>query len=72
MLSLCLHFQIYSHSIFGMLTENGTCTSGDIAIGNKTSVENQSYADLIKNLTEHNRPLAEVMCENLLNLRIPR
>ncbi|HET8847875.1 MAG TPA: hypothetical protein VFM20_03700 [Nitrososphaeraceae archaeon] len=55
-----------------MLTENGTCTSGDIAIGNKTSVENQSYADLIKNLTEHNRPLAEVMCENLLNLRIPR
>ena len=72
MFSSYLYFEIYPYTVFGLLTENGTCSSGDVTIGNTTSVENQSYADFIKKLSEHNRPLAEVMCENPLNLRIPR
>lgn len=72
MLMICLHFQAYSSTVFGLLTENGTCTSGNVIIGNKTHIENQSYADFITNLTEDNRPLAEVICENMLNLRVPR
>ena len=69
---MLLYFQISPANVFGFLSENGTCYSGNVTIGNTSYIESQSYAQLIENLTIDNRPLAEVICENMLNLRVPR
>lgn len=60
------------HHVYGIVTENGTCTNGVVFVGNKTYILNQSYADFIKNLTYDNRILAEILCEQILNQSVAR
>ena len=54
-------------SVYGLLTDNGTCTNGTITIGNETQILNESAADFIKNLTTDNLEMAEIFCEAILN-----
>lgn len=57
----------YRLSTNGLLTENGTCTNGNVTIGNRTFILKQTFANFIKNLTYDNRPLADIICQSLLN-----
>jgi hypothetical protein len=50
-----------------VVTENGTCTDGNVTIGNETRVLNQSGASFFKNLTMDNRLMAEVLCHAVLD-----
>lgn len=59
----------YSIHVYGFLTENGTCNTGKTAIGNSTYILNQSYEDFIKNLTKNNRPMAEIICQDMIDKR---
>jgi hypothetical protein len=60
------------HYVYGIITEDGICTNGVVYVGNKTYILNQTYADFIKNLTNDNRILAEILCEQIMNLSIAR
>ena len=57
----------FNQDIYGVLTENGTCTNGNITIGNNSKILNQTSADFLKNLTMDNRPMAEIICAAMLN-----
>jgi hypothetical protein len=63
---------IYRSSVSGILTENGTCTDGNVVVGNRTYNSNQTYAEWIRNLTNDNRPLAELICQTILNQSVTR
>jgi hypothetical protein len=58
---------VYCIRVYGVLTDNGTCTDGSITIGNETRILNQTAAEYIKNLTKDNRVMAEMMCHSMLN-----
>ena len=58
--------------VYGMLTDNGICTNGNITIGNETLIFNQTAADFIKNLTLDNKILAEMFCHSMLNKTVAR
>jgi hypothetical protein len=58
---------VYCIRVYGVLTENSTCTDGRIRIGNETRILNQTAAEYIKNLTKDNRVMAEMMCHSMLN-----
>lgn len=62
----------YNTSLYAFLTENGTCTNGQVTVGNSTYILNQTYADWIKKLTSDNRPLAEIICQAILNQSVAR
>lgn len=68
-LALIMSFpsHVYYRDVYGILTENGTCTNANVTIGNTTILLNQSYSDFIKNLTRDNQPLAELMCHIMEN-----
>lgn len=66
-LGAVLIFIQFNHLTFGMLTDNGICTNGKITIGNDSKILNQSSADFLKNLTMDNRPMAEIICDAMLN-----
>lgn len=53
--------------VYGILTETGICTDGQVVIGNETQILNQSAAYYIKNLTKDNRLIAEMVCHSMLN-----
>lgn len=57
----------FPSNVYGLLTDNGTCTSGRITIGNETQILNESAADFIKNMTTDNRVMAEIFCQAMLN-----
>ena len=57
----------FNQDTYGVLTEDGTCTNGNITIGNNSKILNQSSADFLKNLTMDNRPMAEIICAAMLN-----
>ncbi len=63
-LVIFIHF---NQDTYGVLTENGTCTNGNITIGNNSKILNQSSADFLKNLTMDNQPMAEIICAAMLN-----
>ena len=58
--------------VYGVLTDNGICTNGNITIGNETLILNQTAADFIKNLTLDNRIMAEMFCHSMLNETVAR
>ena len=58
--------------VYGVLTDNGICTNGNITIGNETLILNQTAADFIKNLTLDNRIMAEMFCYYMLNETVAR
>jgi len=64
--------QFYYPEVYGVLTENGTCTNENLTIGNTTYILNQTLSDFIKRLTQDNRPLAELICQNMLNQNITK
>ena len=66
------HSQFYCPKVYGVLTENGTCTNENLTIGNTTYILNQTLSDFIKRLTQDNRPLAELICQNMLNQNITK
>ncbi|HJR83902.1 MAG TPA: hypothetical protein VJ772_00890 [Nitrososphaeraceae archaeon] len=57
----------FSSNVYGLLTDNGTCTNGRIILGNETQILNESAADFIKNMTTDNRVMAEIFCQAMLN-----
>lgn len=59
---ICLALNVHIRFINAILTENGTCTNGNVTVG----------IDFFKNLTNDNTQLAELMCQNMLNETIPR
>jgi hypothetical protein len=63
---------MYRSGVNSALTENGTCMDGNVPLGNKTHSPNQTYAKFIKNLTSDNRPLAEIVCQALLNQSVSK
>lgn len=58
--------------IYGVLTDDGVCTNGNITIGNKTQILNQSAADYLKTLTADNLLMAQMMCHAMLNETVAR
>ena len=58
--------------IYGVLTDDGVCMNGNVTIGNKTLILNQTAADYIKNLTSDNRLMAQMMCHAMLNETLAR
>jgi hypothetical protein len=69
--SLAIIIFFPSH-VYGVLTDNGICTNGNITIGNETLILNQTAADFIKNLTLDNRIMAEMLCHSMLNETVAR
>lgn len=69
--SLAIIIFFPSH-VYGVLTDNGICTNGNITIGNETLILNQTAADFIKNLTLDNRIMAEMFCHSMLNETVAR
>lgn len=65
-------FVLLQNGVYGLLTENGSCMNGKVQLGNSSYIINQSYADFIKNLTKDNRPMAEVMCQSMVNQNISK
>ena len=63
---------IFPSHVYGMLTDNGICTNGNITIGNETLILNQTAADFVKNLTLDNRIMAEMFCDSMLNETVAR
>jgi hypothetical protein len=57
----------FSSHVYGVLTDDGVCTNGNMTIGNETLILNQTAADYIKNLTLDNRIMAEMLCHSMLN-----
>ncbi len=66
LIALVIFIQL-NYETYGMLTENGICTNGRITIGNDSKILNQSSADFLKNLTMDNRPMAQIVCDAMLN-----
>ena len=66
LIALVIFIQL-NYETYGMLTENGICTNGKITIGNDSKILNQSSADFLKNLTMDNRPMAQIVCDAMLN-----
>ena len=58
--------------VYGVLTDKGICTNGNITIGNETLILNQTAAEFIKNLTLDNRIMAEMFCHSMLNETVAR
>ena len=58
--------------IYGVLTDDGICTNGNVTIGNETLILNQTAADYIKNLTLDNRIMAEMLCHSMLKETVAR
>ena len=63
---ICLALNVHIRFINAILTENGTCTNGNVTVGVNHSI------DFFKNLTNDNTQLAELMCQNMLNETILR
>ena len=66
LIALVIFIQL-NYETYGMLTEDGICTNGKITIGNDSKILNQSSADFLKNLTMDNRPMAQIVCDAMLN-----
>ena len=66
LIALVIFIQL-NYETSGMLTEDGVCTNGKITIGNDSKILNQSSADFLKNLTMDNRPMAQIVCDAMLN-----
>ena len=62
----------FSSHVYGMLTDDGVCTNGNMTIGNETLILNQTAADYIKNLTPDNRIMGEMLCHSMLNETVAR
>ena len=58
--------------IYGVPTDDGVCTNGNVTIGNKTQILNQSAADYLKTLTTDNLLMAQMMCHAMLNEAVAR
>jgi hypothetical protein len=61
-------FSAYIRFVYAILTENGTCTSGNATkVVNQVININQFNEEYFKNLTSDNRQLAELVCQKMLN-----
>jgi ABC-type siderophore export system fused ATPase/permease subunit len=59
---------VYIRFIHAILSENGTCTYGNVTKGvNQVINRNRINEEYFKNLTRDNRQLAELICQNMLN-----
>lgn len=58
---VCVTLNAYIRFINAMLSENGTCTNGNVTVGVNHSI------DFFRNLTSDNPQLAELMCDYMLN-----